>query len=239
MKEISAPGHATSRSASIPTPDITWFASPKDLRRMTASRGTAVMTTACLKSIAFESRRSCSAWRPWASETDRQGTGHGDRRAFPRAPITRSVAGSRAARGVVHEPSGGRELCGAPASTRHIEQCEPDRNPRSDRKTRIVDHGDRDNASWGVLQSRPACGMAGRLGSAGMSVRYEVRGHVAVLTIDRPEARNAVNGDVARGIEDGLDRAEAAGGGRRARRDPHRRPARLLRGRGPEGHRRG
>ncbi len=33
-----------------------------------------------------------------------------------------------------------------------------------------------------------------------MSVRYEERGHVAVITIDRPEARNAVNGDVARGI---------------------------------------
>ncbi|MDA0160323.1 crotonase/enoyl-CoA hydratase family protein [Solirubrobacter ginsenosidimutans] len=44
-----------------------------------------------------------------------------------------------------------------------------------------------------------------------MSVRYEERGHVAVLTIDRPEARNAVNGDVARGIEEGLDRAEASG----------------------------
>lgn len=42
------------------------------------------------------------------------------------------------------------------------------------------------------------------------TVRYEQRGHVAVLTISRPEARNAVNGAVARGIEAGLDRAEGS-----------------------------
>lgn len=40
-------------------------------------------------------------------------------------------------------------------------------------------------------------------------VNYEQRGHVAVLTINRPEARNAVNGDVASGIEEGIDRLEA------------------------------
>jgi enoyl-CoA hydratase len=40
-------------------------------------------------------------------------------------------------------------------------------------------------------------------------VDYEQRGRVAVLTIRRPEARNAVNGDVARGIEEGIDRLEA------------------------------
>jgi enoyl-CoA hydratase len=40
-------------------------------------------------------------------------------------------------------------------------------------------------------------------------VGYETRGRVAILTINRPEARNAVNGDVARGIEAGLDRFEA------------------------------
>ncbi len=41
------------------------------------------------------------------------------------------------------------------------------------------------------------------------AVLYE-RGddHVVTLTINRPEARNAVNGDVARGIEEGLDRFE-------------------------------
>src|SRR3712207_2360662 len=39
-------------------------------------------------------------------------------------------------------------------------------------------------------------------------VDYEQRGRVAVLTIRRPEARNAVNGDVARGMEEGLDRLE-------------------------------
>lgn len=39
-------------------------------------------------------------------------------------------------------------------------------------------------------------------------VDYELHGHVAVLTINRPEARNAVNGDVAQGIEAGIDRLE-------------------------------
>jgi enoyl-CoA hydratase len=41
------------------------------------------------------------------------------------------------------------------------------------------------------------------------AVIYEVRGHVAVITLNRPEARNAVNGDVARGIEAAVDRLEA------------------------------
>jgi enoyl-CoA hydratase len=40
-------------------------------------------------------------------------------------------------------------------------------------------------------------------------VDYEVQGHYAVLTINRPEARNAVNGAVASGIEEGIDKLEA------------------------------
>jgi enoyl-CoA hydratase len=40
-------------------------------------------------------------------------------------------------------------------------------------------------------------------------IDYEVKGHVALLTINRPEARNAVNGAVATGMEEALDRAEA------------------------------
>lgn len=39
-------------------------------------------------------------------------------------------------------------------------------------------------------------------------VDYEQRGRVAVLTINRPEARNAVNGDVAKGMEAAIDRLE-------------------------------
>jgi enoyl-CoA hydratase len=39
-------------------------------------------------------------------------------------------------------------------------------------------------------------------------VEYEQKGRVAVLTIRRPEARNAVNGDVASGMEDAIDRLE-------------------------------
>lgn len=40
-------------------------------------------------------------------------------------------------------------------------------------------------------------------------IDYEQRGRVAVFTINRPEARNAVNGDVASGIEAAIDRFEA------------------------------
>jgi enoyl-CoA hydratase len=39
-------------------------------------------------------------------------------------------------------------------------------------------------------------------------VDYELNGHIALLTINRPEARNAVNGDVATGIEAAVDRLE-------------------------------
>ena len=39
-------------------------------------------------------------------------------------------------------------------------------------------------------------------------VRYELRGHVALATIDRPGARNAISPEVAAGIEAALDRIE-------------------------------
>jgi enoyl-CoA hydratase len=39
-------------------------------------------------------------------------------------------------------------------------------------------------------------------------VQYETRGRVAILTLNRPEARNAVNGDVANGLEAAIDRME-------------------------------
>jgi enoyl-CoA hydratase len=41
------------------------------------------------------------------------------------------------------------------------------------------------------------------------AVTLEVRGHYAIITINRPEARNAVNAAVASGIEAGIDRLEA------------------------------
>ena len=40
-------------------------------------------------------------------------------------------------------------------------------------------------------------------------VDYEVRGRIALLTINRPEARNAVNGAVASGMEEAIDKLEA------------------------------
>lgn len=43
-------------------------------------------------------------------------------------------------------------------------------------------------------------------------VKYEVRGSVAVITLNRPEARNAVNGDLASDMEAVLDRFESEDG---------------------------
>lgn len=40
-------------------------------------------------------------------------------------------------------------------------------------------------------------------------VEYEVRGKVAIITLNRPEARNAVNGDVASALEAAIDKLEA------------------------------
>jgi enoyl-CoA hydratase len=42
-----------------------------------------------------------------------------------------------------------------------------------------------------------------------VSVTFERRGRCAILTIDRPEARNAVDAAVAAGIEQGIDQIEA------------------------------
>lgn len=40
-------------------------------------------------------------------------------------------------------------------------------------------------------------------------VRYEVRERVAIVTLARPEARNAINADVAAGLEAAIDRLES------------------------------
>ena len=42
-----------------------------------------------------------------------------------------------------------------------------------------------------------------------MSVEYEKQGNVAIITINRPDARNAVNSDVANGIESAVDQMES------------------------------
>ncbi|MFR9805121.1 enoyl-CoA hydratase-related protein [Pseudonocardia sp. RS010] len=41
-------------------------------------------------------------------------------------------------------------------------------------------------------------------------VRVEITGHTAVLTLDRPEARNAINPEMSSAIEAAIDRAESA-----------------------------
>ena len=40
-------------------------------------------------------------------------------------------------------------------------------------------------------------------------VQYEKRGRIGIITLNRPEARNAVNGDVAAGVEAAVDQIEA------------------------------
>ncbi len=42
-----------------------------------------------------------------------------------------------------------------------------------------------------------------------MSIDYTKQGNVGIITINRPDARNAVNSDVATGIEDAIDQIEA------------------------------
>jgi enoyl-CoA hydratase len=41
-------------------------------------------------------------------------------------------------------------------------------------------------------------------------IDFEVRGRVALITINRPEARNAVNGSVASGLQEAVERLEAS-----------------------------
>ena len=42
-----------------------------------------------------------------------------------------------------------------------------------------------------------------------MIVEYEKRGRTAVITLNRPEARNAVSGELARALEEAIDKLEA------------------------------
>src|SRR5271170_3208667 len=59
--------------------------------------------------------------------------------------------------------------------------------------------------------SRRQVGRTGHEGKAmPEAVLTEVSDCVAVITINRPEARNAVNGDVARGIATGVDEFDAS-----------------------------
>ena len=39
-------------------------------------------------------------------------------------------------------------------------------------------------------------------------VEYETRGRIGIFTLNRPEARNAVNGEVAADMEAAVDRCE-------------------------------
>ena len=70
-----------------------------------------------------------------------------------------------------------------------------------------------------------------------MAVHYEIEGPVAVITLDRPDVRNAVDWPTADALTDAV---RALRDGRRARgRGAHRRRRYVLRGRRPEGDDRG
>ena len=45
--------------------------------------------------------------------------------------------------------------------------------------------------------------------AASSIVTYSTEGRVGIITLNRPDARNAINGDVARGVEAALDQLEA------------------------------
>lgn len=45
--------------------------------------------------------------------------------------------------------------------------------------------------------------------TASSIVTYSTEGRVGVITLNRPDARNAINGDVARGVESAIDQLEA------------------------------
>ena len=64
-------------------------------------------------------------------------------------------------------------------------------------------------------------------------VLTEAADGVLLITLNRPEARNAVNAAVAEGVAAALDRLDADDDA--ARRHPHRRGQLVLRGHGPEG----
>ena len=41
-----------------------------------------------------------------------------------------------------------------------------------------------------------------------MAVEIEKQGHLAIITLNRPEARNAINGEMAQTMESWLDEVE-------------------------------
>ena len=68
------------------------------------------------------------------------------------------------------------------------------------------------------------------------AIRYETDGPVAIVTIDRPEVRNAVDGPTAAALAEAFRRFDADDA--LARRGAHRRRRHVLRRRRPEGGRR-
>jgi hypothetical protein len=88
----------------------------------------------------------CSASEAGAPCRETDSYGLDTQSAFSCAPIIRMP---RSARGVVRFGSPPVSKVETPPRTRQLEQCEPDRKPRSGLQTRTVDHGDRDEAGEG------------------------------------------------------------------------------------------
>ena len=111
-----------------------------------------------------------------------------------------------------------------------------DRDP-GERRGRAVRGGV--SLHWSMLAARsrpPRCERALRKCAAWTAVTYERRGAAALVTIDRQERRNAIDGPTAELLADGL--RPLRGRRRRARAGPHRRGRRgVLRRRRPQGDR--
>lgn len=72
----------------------------------------------------------------------------------------------------------------------------------------ITDRGAHLGHGGNLTADRPSCDPSA-LSRIPIMVDYEIKGHVAILTLNRPEARNAINGEVAQAMEAALDRMEA------------------------------
>src|SRR5918995_1482207 len=91
-----------------------------------------------------------------------------------------------------------------------VQSAEPDgalHEYRASRPPRRDDHIRADCGRHGLRRHGPSPRRSGTVRR--MVIEHERRGRVEVLAINRPEARNAVNGDVAQGIEAALDDVEA------------------------------
>ena len=130
--------------------------------------------------------------------------------AAPPKPHRRHDARATAHRSA-HRESPRRAAPPAPAPT---EAAAPDEPPATHRSRRASEAASRrtepttEGPTSDHRADRPPRPFV-RSGRMSEIVKYESSGRVAIITLNRPDARNAVNGDVATGLEAAVDRLEA------------------------------